>query len=261
MNIQLTKVVKHSIELQMKKRIKHGAKVVSTNAMLLAHYSLESVNDTFLEKATPIGNGFFKESKSNTSTLSDVIKKDMFVSKNFQTVYFCKALGVVCEKIGNKFIYLLEKKQVEITNLSHIATISKQSMLTEKVKAKISMPKTDCNAHVNIEYTQDVNAILTSACKLSNKLDKGKHRLNIVVTLHNDKGMEVLRKPMRKANGKIDYWSKITIGDIEIQKSYVCKNTNKLRIWFTKETIEKYKHLSSRLTQLAMENMDLLTQD
>ena len=134
-------------------------------------------------------------------------------------------------------------------------------MLTEKVKAKISMPKTDCNAHVNIEYTQDVNAILTSACKLSNKLDKGKHRLNIVVTLHNDKGMEVLRKPMRKANGKIDYWSKITIGDIEIQKSYVCKNTNKLRIWFTKETIEKYKHLSSRLTQLAMENMDLLTQD
>jgi hypothetical protein len=261
MNIKLTKVYKHSIELQLKKRIKHGAKVVPTNAMLLAHYSLESVNDTFLEKATPIGNGFFKESKGNTSTLSDVTKKDMFVSKNFQTVYFCKALGVVCEKIGNKYFYLLNKKQVEITIPSHIDSIRQESRLIEKVKAKISMPKTDCNAHVMLEYTENVNSILASACKLSNKLDKGKHRLNIKVTMHNDKGLEVLRKPMLKANGKIDYWSKITIGDVEIQKSYVCKDTNKTRIWFTKETIERYKYLAMQLSQLSLENMDLLTQD
>ena len=109
--------------------------------------------------------------------------------------------------------------------------------------------------------TENVNSILASACKLSNKLDKGKHRLNVKVTMHNDKGLEVLRKPMLKANGKIDYWSKITIGDVEIQKSYVCKDTNKTRIWFTKETIERYKYLAMQLSQLSLENMDLLTQD
>ena len=261
MNIKLTKQFKHSIELQMKKRIKHGAKVVSTNAMLMAHYSLESVNDTFLKNSKPIGNGFFIESKGNTSILSDVTKKDVFISKNFQKVYFCKALGEVCEKIGNKYYYLLNKKQVEITIPSHIESIRLESRLIEKVKAKISMPKTDCNAYVMIGYTENVNAILTSACKLSNKLDKGKHRLNIKVTIHNDKGMEVLRKPMRNAKGKIDYWSTITIGDVEIQKSYVCEDTNKTRIWFTKETIERYKFLAKQVSQLALENMDLLPQD
>ena len=261
MNIKLTKKFNHSIDLQMKKRVKHNAKVISTNAMLMAHYSLESVNDTFLKNSKPIGNGLFIESKGNTSILSDVTKKDTFVSKNFQKVHFCSALGVVCEKIENKYFYLLNKKQVEITNSSHIATITKQSRIIEKVKAKMSMPKTSCNAHVMIDYTENVNAILTSACKLSNKLDKGKHRLNIEVSIHNDKGLEVLRKPMCKANGKIDYWTKITIGDVEIQKSYVCEDTNKTRIWFTKETIERYKFLSMQLSQMSIENMDLLPQD
>jgi hypothetical protein len=219
MKIELSILKFRSIDLPMKKRVRHGkGKTTRTNAELLSHYTLTDVVSTFCEQSKPIGNGLFIEKtekhrnetvKGNVNVMSDVTEKQSFVSKKY---------------VNGKLMDFKKGRHIQ--------------------------PKCELRGRTFIPYTENVNTILVSACKMVGKLKEGVHTLKIHVNIVNDEGEEVLRKFQGK-----QLQSRFVIGKVAIN------NISERGVWFEKETIDTYKWLQKMLTQFSIENESLLPED
>jgi hypothetical protein len=286
MKIELSIINYRGIDLPMKKRVRHGkGKTTRTAPEMLCHYSLTNVESTFCGKTKSIGNGLFVEGidasvkddnykpeiiKGNVDVISDITEKHTFVSKKLSKLYYCQSLQKECFKKvmpDNSIVWSYSIEQISkkgkskgkitrvpvlITNSEDIDTIvvKNRSTFVETFKGRHIQPKIELHGKTFIPYTDNVNTILVSACKMVGKLKEGKHTLKVHVNIVNDEGEEVLRKFQGK-----QLQSRFIIGKVVID------NITERGVWFEKETIEAHKWLQKMLNQFARENESLLPED